>query len=221
MKKVNDSQTKNNDMTKTEARKAINTIKNNMCSLMETCYEFETRNGYAALGYKSFKECVEIELVGVIKYDYAIKMKNAGQVHLIVCPEIPMGEVSEGVLRQLYRLTDAKRKAVWNAAVRKCGGDYTEVTEPMITEIIEAKGLAAPVKDDKANGPKDVLDPKIILKARLQKEMRLTVLELLQENATGNKHRPASKEYFEAALNSILDDLFHFLSGHYKSLYGE
>jgi len=98
------------DMTKTEARNAINTIKNSKCSLMKTCYELEIRKGYLALAYDSFKECIEIELVGVIKYDYAIKMKNAGQVHMSVCPEIPMGEVSEGVLRPLYRLDDAKGK---------------------------------------------------------------------------------------------------------------
>lgn len=252
MKKVNDSQTKKtavakkpnsngkvlskvggiNDMTETEARNAIKTLKGNICSLMQICYQLETRKGYVALGYTSFKECVANELVGVVEYDYAIKLKNAGQVHMSVCPEIPMGEVSEGVLRKLYRLTDAKRKSVRNTAVKKFG-DFRKVTEPMLKSIIESKGFAEPAKDGKsktttttktsivANDPKHILDPKIILKAGLQKEMRLTVLELLKKNTNGNKFYPASKEYFEEALSAILDDLFDFLCGHYESLYPE
>ena len=135
-------------------------------------------------------------------------------------------EVSEGVLSPLHRLTDAKKKAVKNIAVKKYG-DFRKVKGPMLLEIIESQGLAAPVKDGKnkaevkENDPKDVLDTKIILKAGLQKKMRLTVLEMLQENTTGNKHRPASKEYFEDALNIILDDLYDFLCGRYESIYGE
>jgi len=198
----------------------------------ETCYELETRKGYLALGYTSFKECVANELVGVVEYDYAIKLKNAGEVHMCVCPEIPMGQISEGVLRPLHRLTDAKRKEVRDIVV-KTYGDFRKVKGPMLTEIIESHDLVAPAKDGKsetkaktqtsivANGPKDVLDPKIIINTKLQKKMRITVLDLLKENTTGNKHHSVSKKSFEAALNTMLDDLFEFLYGHYENIYGE
>jgi len=98
------------NMTKTEARDAIKTIKKNLCSLMEICHQLDTRKGYRALGYSSFKECVARELADVVDYEYAIKLKNSGRVHMCVCPEIPMGEVSDGVFRPLHRFSDAMRK---------------------------------------------------------------------------------------------------------------
>jgi hypothetical protein len=218
------------NMTKMEARDAIKTIKQNVGSLIELCYLLDRRKGYAALDYASFKECVAKELVGVVEYDYAIKLKNAGQVHACVCPEIPMGEVSEGIFRPLYRLPDATKRKVWNIAINK-SGDYKKVTGAILKEIIKSKGLAAPAKDAKSettaktsitsNGQKDAIDSKIIINKKLQKQMRLSLLKLLKQDNIENENRPASKENFEAALNIILDDLFNFLFRHYDEIYRE
>jgi hypothetical protein len=222
-------------MTEMEARKAIKTLKNKASSLMKICYEFDARKGYSILGYKSFKECIEKELTGVIEYDYAHKMKNAGRVHTTILPDIPMGEIAEGVLRELYKVPSEKWREIWGVAVKKSGGDYTKVKGSILTKIIKSKGLGAPAKGDEnkskskaktsiaTNDSKHDLDPKIILKTKLQQRMRSNALNLIMKcNARSNPHPRESidsMKYFEKAVNIMLDDLYEFLLNQYESLY--
>lgn len=213
-------------MTQSEAQDAINKIKDNMCSLMELCYLLEKRKGYFALGYSSFKECVKKELAGVINYDNAFKLKNAGQVHMSVCPQLPMGEISEGVLRVLHTVPEGKRKNIFNIAIKKCG-DINKVKSSLLTAIIKSQDLAKPLKQGKENvegnryHPKSIKNKTILMNAKLQEKLCHKVYHLLKQDRVTHNHRPASFEIFEEALNIMLNEIFDYLCDNYENIYNK
>jgi hypothetical protein len=218
-------------MTQAEAREAINEIKTSTAFLMKICYYFAHREGYKVLGYSSFKDCINEELTGVINYDYAHKMKNAGKIHLIVSPDTPMGSIGESVLRTLYKLPDDEKKMVWDQAVQKFG-DAEKVTATTTKEVIRELGLEKPTKlrtrqadpenqqpmsDDGLNGnppSQAILDPE------LQERLRQSAFEIIQRYIVKNGVQPDSKENFEEALKITASNILNFLSGKYKNLYG-
>ena len=97
----------------------------------------------------------------------------------------------------------SSEKKIWNVAVKKYG-DHKKITGAILEGIIKSRSLAANDKDEKsetkpktsitANDLKDAIDSKIILKAGLQKEIHLVVLELLKQDHLHDKHQPTSKK---------------------------
>ena len=141
---------KTSEMSRHEAGIAIFKIKNNVSSIMQMCYELDARKGYKALGYNSFKECVMKELAGIINYDYAFKMKNAGYVHRVVCPDLVMGSIPEGTLRLLHPLkSDEDKKEVWEAAAANSGIDGIMVDRGDIMREINGRGLLTRIAETK------------------------------------------------------------------------
>jgi len=216
-------------MTKAEAKNAIKTIKANASSLMEKCYDFATREGYLVLGYTTFKECITNELATVISYDYAHKMKNAGEVHMIVSPDTPIGSIAESVLRPLHRLPDDQKKVVWDQTVQECG-DITKVTADIAKNVIKSMGLEKPAtsrqskaesKKQAENGLKNDSPSGVIPDPQLQERLQQSTLEIIKQFIIDNGSQYDSKENFEAALQFTVDNLFNFLAEQYDSLYSK
>lgn len=137
------------EMDFAEAHQAIMQLQDNTYSMMQLCYELSSRKGYEALGYDDFKTCITEKLKGYIKYDYAHKMKNAGEVHVVVCPELPMGEIPESVLRPMHKLSDEVKKEVWDKAYNE-RGEKTSATV-VINAIKEVQGLKVNLYDSEIN----------------------------------------------------------------------
>lgn len=130
---------KDGDLDKHEAMGIVLAIGKTKTINMKLCYLLSAKKGYKALGYKDFKECIMKELRGTISYDYAHKLKNAGEVHMVVCPELPMGEVPEGVLRELHGLEEQEMKDVWQKAIDS--NDELDKRLPTASELKKEKHI--------------------------------------------------------------------------------
>lgn len=198
----------NHPMSKQEARAAIEKLKDNVHSVMKICYELAERKGYEALGYKTFKECVTNELKDIVKYDYAHKLKQAGVVHMIVCPDKPMGEIPEGVLRPLHKLTDDEKKLVWG----RVSDENTEVTSETILKAIESEVLSKKATKSKRQNHVD-------FPAELKNSLRQNALTLLKEYNQGSSAQTVSKKQFDEALKTLMKNIHKHLLGQYEILY--
>ncbi|HEY8036164.1 MAG TPA: hypothetical protein VIF37_11335 [Methylobacter sp.] len=196
-------------MSKQEAYAAIEKLKDNIHSVMEICYVLAERKGYEALGYKTFKECVITELRDTVKYDYAHKLKQAGVVHMIVCPDKPMGEIPEGVLRPLHKLTEDEMKLVWE----RVSDENTEVTSEAILNAIELEGLSKKARKPKRQNHID-------FPSELQNSLMQNALTLLKEyNQSSGSSPTVSKKRFDEALKSLMKNIHKHLLAQYEVLY--
>lgn len=221
----------NEVMGKDEARNYIQQINDNMSSLMEICYEFERREGYVALGYKSLKECIEKELPEKITYNYAHKMINAGRVHAIVCPELPMGQVAESVLRSLHGESDDKKIEVWAESLEKCGGKVEKVTAKIIKDVVKSKNVNAGDKVDlkpkheplhvESTGEPVKDSSGVFRDKKLLEEVQLVTIESVKKLIVENGNRYESKDHFKEDMKIMTNELFEYMLGQYESLYDE
>lgn len=212
---------KTTKMTRLEAQDCIGKIKSKINSIMRLCYELATRKGYEVLGYKDFKECVMKELAGVIGYDYAHKMKNAGEVHVVVCPKLPMGTVPESVLRPMHRLSDDEMKEVWDSTVKEdVDGAPIIPTANDITSTIKAIGFADDIIDvkDLKRSLRDIeFSPK--LKKHFKEDIEDLIEEYIKKSSI-TPTPPVSKEHFEKTVRILLNALRTTILGEYEKLYG-
>lgn len=210
---------KTSKMTKKEALEIVIKIQNNVRSVMSLCYELSVREGYKALGHNTFKECVMKDLAGVINYDYAHKMKNAGEVHRVVCPDIPMGKIPEGVLHLLHKYADDDRKKIWGSAITM-GLDGVQVSATDIKYAIRNLGL-----EDRRENIKELhKDYKNLkLSDRLEKKLKTDVSEIFEEfrkQTSVNPAPPITKKYLDKSLIFILNKLRSSILDDYENKYG-
>ncbi|WP_262964289.1 hypothetical protein [Methylobacter psychrophilus] len=224
------SQYETKEMDEDEARKCVEAIKNQTCSVMRLCYELWARNGYKALGrpeyengYPDFKACIMNEFNGVINYAYAHKMKNAGEVHIVVCPQLRMGSVPESVLRPMHKLDNKDdMKKVWNSAI----GEYIDKKDAMPTarEIsdkvkkyqIETGVIKAPCLIDKFRD--------VEFSPKLKKKMSTVMMELVKEfieQTSSCPTPPVTKDHFDKTLNILLNSQRTSISEEYEKYIAE
>lgn len=206
------------EMDEVEARECVEEIKFKLKSVMRLCYELDVRKGYEALGrpeyengYPNFKTCVMKELAGVINYDYAHKMKNAGEVHMVVCPEIPMGSVPESVLRPMHGLPYEEMKEVWKRAVMKCK-DVEKVKKPIIEEVIKTGGFEK--ISTKTKTPINIEVPHALTVA-----MQKNAFNLIKNHDLINGNAPVSKTNFNKALGLLFNEVRSYVSDRYEKLH--
>lgn len=212
---------KTSEMSRHEAGIAIFKIKNNVSSIMQMCYELDARKGYKALGYNSFKECVMKELAGIINYDYAFKMKNAGYVHRVVCPDLVMGSIPEGTLRLLHPLkSEEDQKNVWEKATNEVGMDSLYATAPDVKWAIRSCGLATPIAETKEL--KKILAFTIyVFSPELTTKLDEVALELFEEFTKQSilvTGAPLTKDHFDKALKELLRTLRIFILDKYPEM---
>lgn len=203
------------DMTKKEAIDCIDEFKKNTGENMKICYDLFIRKGYLALGYESFKECVAVELTDIVKYDYALKLKNAGEVHVVVAPNLPMGTFSEGVLRPLHKYPDEVKKEIWGIATEE-NEDIEDITGNTLIEIIEDEGFSTAPESKKKGQATEIK-----ISSKLRSRIRSETLEAIKELSIKAGSNPVSKKYFDQALKIIFDDVRAYISGKYEKLYPE
>jgi len=212
---------KTSEMSRHEAGIAIFKIKNNVSSIMQMCYELDARKGYKALGYNSFKKCVMKELAGIINYDYAFKMKNAGYVHRVVCPDLVMGSIPEGTLRLLHPLkSDEDKKEVWEAAAANSGIDGIMVDRGDIMREINGRGLLTRIAETKEL--KKILVFTIYeFSPELTSKLDEVALELFEEFTKQSSfvtEAPLNKDHFDKALKELLRRLRIFILDKYPEM---
>jgi hypothetical protein len=76
--------------------------------------ELYERDGWKALGYDSWQDCVVKEF-GKSK-SYLYRQLAAAKVELLICPSSQVGEIREAKLRPLSPLPDEEKLRVWDQA---------------------------------------------------------------------------------------------------------
>lgn len=101
-------------MTQDEARRCADAIKVALATARRQLVELYDGEGWLALGYASWRECVAAEFGYSIAYLY--RQREAGRIERDVLNS-PIGEIKESVLRPLSGVPDGDQLAVWNDAV--------------------------------------------------------------------------------------------------------
>ena len=204
------------DMDFAEALQAIIQLQDNTYSSMQLCYGLSSRKGYKALGYDDFKTCIEEKLKGYINYDYALKMKNAGEVHLVVCPELSMGEVPESVLRPMHKLSDEVKKEVWEKAYNERGGKTTATV--VLNAIKEVQGLKVNLYDSEISQRLFNFDPSSELVEQLDEAGLALIKEFFKKCPPLDLYTDTtiSKGHFEKTVKFVLRRLGYRIVDQYK-----
>jgi hypothetical protein len=194
-----------------EAQEAIKSLKKNGKSQMGICYALAVRKGFEVLGHKSFKECLEKRNVG-IGYDYAHKLKTAGEIHMVVCPKIPMGTISEGVLRPLHKYSDDDKKLIWKRAVIKCEKKSRKVTKKIIEEIIKTGEFEK--ESTRTKAPID-----IEISQALTSALQKSACDLIKNHNLIKGKVPVTKPNFNKALGLLFNEVRSYVSDRYEKLH--
>lgn len=99
-------------------------------------WELHERQGWKALGYASWGECVKSEFD--ITSSTIYRQLNAALVELELSPNGGIGEISERVLRPLARrsYSTEARQAIWSVA-QDIVGDGGKVTSGVVEAVVE------------------------------------------------------------------------------------
>lgn len=102
-------------MTAKEARKSADQINEAIEGARLQILEFYERDGWKALGYRSWRKCVTKEFGKSQSYLY--RQLDAAKVEREISPIGEIGKLPEGPLRELKVLPEGKRAEAWQAAV--------------------------------------------------------------------------------------------------------
>ena len=100
-----------------EAREVVDKINSNMNNVRYLVLDLYEREGWSALGYASWRECVTAEFQQNERYLY--KQLEAAQVQKQICPNGQKVEIPESQLRPLTKLRDNpdQQREAWQKAV--------------------------------------------------------------------------------------------------------
>jgi hypothetical protein len=109
-------------MDATEARECVNLINKHLGNLRALLHDLHNRKGWEALGYQSWRECVNQEFA----YDqsYLYRLLSAAQVEINI--HSPVGEIPERQLRELAKIEPMAQRIVYEVAKQTApNGDIT------------------------------------------------------------------------------------------------
>lgn len=103
-------------MSAAEARQAVEAIKGHINEARRLIYDLRQREGWKALGYDSWRECVAAEFEQSQAYLY--RQYQAAEIEAVISPIGEIGLIPEGRLRPLAPLRDHPRelKEAWSVA---------------------------------------------------------------------------------------------------------
>lgn len=128
-------------MTKAEARSIVDQIKSHAESMRKLIYDLHQREGWKALGYESWRECVVTEFEQAQRTLY--QQLNAAQVEEVL-RHGAIGEIPERQLRPLSPLRDRpdQLREAWSTANERTGGNPTgRDVQQAVDEVI---GMQSP-----------------------------------------------------------------------------
>jgi hypothetical protein len=126
-------------MTEAEARKCAQQIRHHLESARKLVLELCEREGWRALGYGSWAECVTAEFDQSRRYLY--RQLDAARIEREVAPAVEIGTIPERQLRPLAAVPTGGRKAVWEAALAATppGKSPTPQVERLAARITPAR----------------------------------------------------------------------------------
>jgi|BarGraIncu00222A_1022003.scaffolds.fasta_scaffold48584_1 hypothetical protein len=104
-----------NNMIYKEARECADRICANMNNVRHLVLELYEREGWTALGYESWRECVVAEFKQGENYLY--KQLAAAQAEKNICTIVQKDPIPESQLRPLTRLEPDQQREAWQRAV--------------------------------------------------------------------------------------------------------
>jgi hypothetical protein len=137
-------------MIYSEAKECVNQINTNMTNIRLLVLDLYEREGWVALGYQSWRECVVAEFKQNENYLY--RQLEAAQVQKNILP-IGKNEIAESQLRPLIKLRDnpAQQREAWQKAVETA--PEGKVTAAHVARVV--KGMTEPEEikgcDDRRN----------------------------------------------------------------------
>jgi hypothetical protein len=137
-------------MTHREAKECVEKINANMTNIRALVLDLYEREGWAALGYKSWRECVVAEFKDQQRYLYY--QLEAAQTEKNICPT---GQnIPERQLRPLTKLRDnpEAQKEAWQRAVETA-------PEGKVTAAHVARVVKEMTGEEKAAPPQKLLEP--------------------------------------------------------------
>ena len=218
LKKIKDQK---EPLNKQDAQLLINEILHASAELMKMCYLLDVKEGYKALEYDNFKECIQTELKGIVNYDYATKLKNAGYTHALVCPELSMGEVPPGRFRPIQSLSDEDKQRVWNTAKESITPDQNGIpSSASIKSALNRLGLKAPTSqhDQSENSANNAISShEIDSKGRFSPILDSLFKEILNTCRETN-NVSMTQEKFDQILPRILVTIGNEITKRYQTL---
>lgn len=136
-------------MTRDEAESATASIKGRLGDLRNEIWEFEQRKGYAAMGYRDFREwaIAEIDQVSV---RHAYRLLAAAETEAAL--GVTIGETPESHLRPLAQLDELDQRAAWDRA-NELAGDGPRQAAHVAQAVEELKGITIYTE----GGPRNVV----------------------------------------------------------------
>lgn len=143
------------EMTSREARHCIEAINAHMAGARMLIKDLYDRQGWRALGYASWRECVVAEFEQSQAYLY--RQLSAAQVETNISPIGEIGTIPESHLRPLSPLEPEEQRTVWELAVTSADTMEEAVTAALVA--VSAK-IAQQQQGDLPSGVKAILDTK-------------------------------------------------------------
>lgn len=117
-----------------EARDTIEALRAGINNVRSLVWELEFREGWRALGYQSWRECVNAEFEESQSYLY--RQLAAAKTERLISPDGEIGAIPEGQLRALTKLPEEQRVQAWQEAVQITDGN---VTGQAVAQIVEER----------------------------------------------------------------------------------
>lgn len=142
-------------MTDAEARECVSKINNNITNIRSLVLELYEREGWSAMGYASWRECVAAEFQQGQAYLY--RQLEAAQTEKVISPT-GENQIPERQLRPLTKLRDdpEKQKEAWQKAVDTAPDG--KVTAAHVASVVkEMTGAEKPKPAPKPQEPSDAM----------------------------------------------------------------
>jgi hypothetical protein len=116
-----------------EAREVVDQINSNMNNVRYLVLDLYEREGWTALGYASWRECVTAEFKQGENYLY--KQLAAAQMEKNICTIVQKEQIPEGQLRPLSKLEPDQQRTAWQKAVSTAPDG--KVTAAHVSKIVK------------------------------------------------------------------------------------
>lgn len=137
------------DMNIEEARATCDTIRRGLDEVRGLVLDLHDRNGWSALGYKSWRECVVAEFDQSKSHLY--RQLDAARIEQEISPMGEIGKIPERQLRPLAAVEPGRRDEVWQEA--KGTAPKGKVTAKHVKETVDRK-LGKPKPEPKPEIPR-------------------------------------------------------------------
>jgi len=100
-----------------EARECADRINQNLSNIRQLVIDLHDRDGWSALGYKTWTDCVEQEFKQCRSYIFFQFAAAQIEMNVTGSTKVDLGKIPETQLRPLNRLEPAQQREAWQKAV--------------------------------------------------------------------------------------------------------